>query len=212
MPHNDFAVATKTHVRLTDYNPDDTGSWSTEDDARPHMQDVRARLARAQDLLFANQSWTLLIIIQAMDAAGKDETIEGMLSSMAPQGTSVAMFKEPGGKELQHDYLWRFVNALPERGQVGIFNRSYYEEVLSSRVHPDRLAQQHLPPAIRDAPEIWEQRFRQINSFEQYLVENGILVLKFFLHVSKEKQRERLEGSEEAQQARVQAQMLLEDE
>jgi PPK2 family polyphosphate:nucleotide phosphotransferase len=143
-------------------------------------------------LLFANQSWTILVVLQAMDAAGKDETIEGMLSSMAPQGSSVAMFKEPGGKELQHDYLWRFVAALPERGQIGIFNRSYYEEVLSSRVRAGKLAEQHLPATIREAPEIWEQRFRQINNFEQYLVENGILVFKFFLHVSKEKQRERL--------------------
>jgi PPK2 family polyphosphate:nucleotide phosphotransferase len=192
MQHNDFTVAAGAQVRLTDFNPKDTGMFSAEQDARQRIDEARERLVRAQDVLFANQSWTLLVVFQAMDAAGKDETIEGPLAHMSPQGTSVTMFKEPGGKELRHDYLWRFVAALPQRGQVGLFNRSYYEEVLSCRMHADKLVEQHLPAAIREAPDLWEQRFRQINNFEQYLVENGILVLKFFLHMSKDKQRERL--------------------
>jgi len=192
MQHDQFIVPAGRRVRLTDHDPEFTGSYTGEQEAQADLDAARARLARAQDLLFANKSWTVLVVFQAMDAAGKDETIEGVMSSMNPAGCSVAMFKTPGGKELQHDYLWRFVQALPERGQVGIFNRSYYEEVLSARVRPETLEKENLPPTIRDAPDIWEQRFRQINNFEQYLVENGILVLKFFLHVSKAKQRERL--------------------
>jgi PPK2 family polyphosphate:nucleotide phosphotransferase len=192
MSNDDFLVTPGTHVHLAEYSPGETGGLRNEDEARSRIAEARERLARAQDVLFANQSWTLLIVFQGMDAAGKDEAIAGMLSSMAPQGSSVATFKEPGGKELQHDYLWRFVRALPERGQVGIFNRSYYEEVLSSRVHTEKVVEQHLPEALRAAPNIWDQRFRQIKHFEQYMVENGILVVKFFMHVSKQKQGERL--------------------
>ena len=192
MDHKRLVAQPGEAVRLPEHDPAFTGEYVDERAAQATIAEGRTRLARAQDLLFANQSWTLLIVFQAMDAAGKDETIEAVISSMDPQGCSVASFKEPGGKELQHDYLWRFVQALPERGQVGVFNRSYYEEVTSSRVHPEKLAEQHLPEATRESPAIWKERFRQINDFERYLVENGILVLKFFLHVSKEKQRERL--------------------
>jgi PPK2 family polyphosphate:nucleotide phosphotransferase len=135
---------------------------------------------------------SLLLIFQAMDGAGKDGTIKHVMSSIDPQGCKVTLSEKPGATEHKHDYLWRFVKHLPKRGQIGIFNRSYYEEVLSTRIHPERLEDQQLPPRIREARGIWRQRFAQINNFEQYLTENGIHVMKFFLHLSKEKQRERL--------------------
>jgi PPK2 family polyphosphate:nucleotide phosphotransferase len=140
----------------------------------------------------AEETQSLLLIFQAMDGAGKDGTIKHVMSVTDPQGCTVTLNEKPGAVELKHDYLWRFVRALPKRGQIGIFNRSYYEEVLSTRVHPERLEDQQLPAHIRNAKNIWQQRFTHINNFEQYLAENGIHVMKFFLHLSKEKQRERL--------------------
>ncbi|MDQ1525081.1 MAG: hypothetical protein QOE47_3005, partial [Pyrinomonadaceae bacterium] len=150
------------------------------------------RLSKLQERLYGQDRWGLLLVFQAMDAAGKDGTIKHVMSSVDPAGCVVTNNEKPGATELKHDYLWRFVRNLPKRGQIGIFNRSYYEEVLSTRVHPERLEDQQLPPRLRDAKNIWQQRFRQINDFEQYLTENGIHVMKFFLHLSKEKQRERL--------------------
>jgi PPK2 family polyphosphate:nucleotide phosphotransferase len=140
----------------------------------------------------AEERQSLLLIFQAMDGAGKDGTIKHVMSSIDPQGCVVTLNEKPGATELKHDYLWRFVRNLPKRGQIGIFNRSYYEEVLSTRIHPERLEDQQLPPRIRDSKGIWRQRFTQINNFEQYLTENGVHIMKFFLHLSKEKQRERL--------------------
>ncbi len=147
-------------------------------------------LAQYQDILYAQNIYALLIIFQAMDAAGKDSTIKHVMSGINPQGCQVFSFKQPSAEELDHDYLWRSFKALPERGRIGIFNRSYYEEVLIVRVHPEFLERQQLPPSAR-GKHIWQQRFEEINDFEKYLVNNGILVLKFFLNVSKEEQKRR---------------------
>jgi len=148
-----------------------------------------ALLAEFQDKLYAQDIYALLALFQAMDAAGKDGTIKHVMSGLNPQGCQVSSFKAPSAEELDHDYLWRSMKALPERGRIGIFNRSYYEEVLVVRVHPEILERQKLPTGGRK--KIWKRRFEQINSFEKYLVENGIVVLKVFLNVSREEQRKR---------------------
>lgn len=148
-------------------------------------------LAALQSKLYAQNRYALLITLQAMDAAGKDGTIKHVMSGINPQGCRVTSFKAPSAEELDHDYLWRHVKALPERGHIGIFNRSYYEEVLVVRLHPEHLEKQQLPPSVK-GPKIWRRRFEQINNFEKYLSENGIVVLKIFLNVSKEEQRKRL--------------------
>ncbi|WP_269851858.1 polyphosphate kinase 2 family protein [Methanosarcina horonobensis] len=143
-----------------------------------------------QDKLWAQNQYAVLMILQALDAAGKDGTIKHVMSGVNPQGVDVHSFKGPSSEELDHDYLWRNFKALPSRGRIGIFNRSYYEEVLVVRVHPEFLASQQLPPALKDE-RIWRRRFEEINNFEKYLVDNGIIVVKIFLYVSKEAQKER---------------------
>jgi PPK2 family polyphosphate:nucleotide phosphotransferase len=148
-------------------------------------------LIRLQDRLYAQDTHSVLLIFQAMDAAGKDGTIRHVMSGINPQGCQVFSFKAPSAEERDHTYLWRSMKALPERGRIGIHNRSYYEEVLVTRVHPEVLARQQLPADIKGDKRIWKQRFRQINDFERYLSENGMVILKFFLHVSKEEQRRR---------------------
>lgn len=148
------------------------------------------RLAKYQDMLYAQNQYALLIIFQAMDAAGKDSAIKHVMTGLNPQGVQVHSFKAPSQEELDHDYLWRCFKALPERGRIGIFNRSYYEEVLVARVHPEILARQGLPPELKDK-KIWKHRFEEINNFEQYLTHNATHVIKFFLNVSKEEQRKR---------------------
>lgn len=147
-------------------------------------------LSEFQRMLYAQNTYGLLINLQALDAAGKDGTIRHVMSGLNPQGCYVKSFKSPSSEELDHDYLWRHIKALPERGHIGIFNRSYYEEVLVVRVHPEYLDKQQLPPSAR-VKKIWQRRFQQINNFEKYLVENGIKVLKIFLNVSKEEQKRR---------------------
>jgi PPK2 family polyphosphate:nucleotide phosphotransferase len=147
-------------------------------------------LSAFQSKLYAQNSYALLTILQAMDAAGKDGSIKHVMSGINPQGCRVNSFKSPSSEELDHDYLWRHAKALPERGHIGIFNRSYYEEVLAVRLHPEYLDKQQLPPQVK-GKKIWQRRFEQINNFEKYLVENGIVVLKIFLNVSKEEQRRR---------------------
>lgn len=156
------------------------------------MREDCEALATLQDKFLAQGTHALLLIFQAMDGAGKDGTIKHVMSGVDPQGCAVTNFKRPAEKELKHDYLWRFIRELPERGQIGIFNRSYYEEVLVSRVHRERLDEQCLPPEVQKSKHLWRLRFTQINNFEQYLSENGIIPVKIFLHLSKEKQRERL--------------------
>lgn len=150
----------------------------------------RQRLIDAQEKLWANDTYGMLVVFQAMDAAGKDGTIKHVLSGMNPQGVTVASFKVPSVEELDHNYLWRYAKRLPERGQVGIFNRSYYEEVLVARVHPEVIDNQKLPDDAR-GPKIWQHRYEDMVAFERHLVRNGIVVVKFFLHVSNEEQRRR---------------------
>lgn len=192
MKHNYFIASPDEKVRLKDYDPAFTGKFQSEQEASARMRADCETLAVLQDKFLAQGTHALLLIFQAMDGAGKDGTIKHVMSGVDPQGCAVTNFKRPAEKELKHDYLWRFIKELPERGQIGIFNRSYYEEVLVSRVHSDRLDEQCLPPDVQKSKSLWRQRFTQINNFEQYLSENGIIPVKIFLHLSKEKQRERL--------------------
>ena len=158
-----------------------------------------AHLADAQELLYANDVYSVLVILQAMDAAGKDGTIKHVMSGVNPQGCQVFSFKKPSAEELDHNFLWRYMKALPERGRIGIFNRSYYEEVLVVKVHPELCARQKLPPGKR-GKSFWQERYDDINHFERHLSRNGTIILKFFLHISKEEQKkrflERLENPE----------------
>jgi PPK2 family polyphosphate:nucleotide phosphotransferase len=166
------------------------GKSSPKDIAAHDLEEFKEDLESAQELLYADDTWALLLIFQALDAGGKDGTIKHVMSGVNPQGCQVQSFKAPSAEELDHDYLWRTTRNLPRRGQIGIFNRSYYEEVLVTRVHPEILAQQHLPPKL-DKKNIWKQRFDDINNFERYLTNNGTIILKFFLNVSKAEQKRR---------------------
>lgn len=172
------------------YRPDYIPDGLTKEKAADKLQDGIKLLTEYQDKLYAQDSQSLLIILQAMDAAGKDGTIKHVMSGLNPQGCHVVSFKAPSAEELSHDYLWRCSKALPERGMIGIFNRSYYEEVLVPRVHPEILAKQKLPSRLIDK-KIWQRRFSEINNFEEYLVNNGTIVLKFYLNISKQEQKER---------------------
>jgi PPK2 family polyphosphate:nucleotide phosphotransferase len=177
--------------RLSKHDPADCGGLTIDkDDAKKMLADSIERLRGLQEKLYADGRWSVLIVVQAMDAAGKDSLIEHVMSGINPQGVDVRAFKQPSVEELQHDFLWRIVQALPAQGRIGIFNRSHYEEVLTVRVHPEYLAAQKLPPAS-SGKDIWQQRFKDIRSFEQHLAHNGTLVLKFFLNVSREEQRKR---------------------
>ncbi len=172
------------------FNPAETLGLKSKEHAKKTLERGIARLAELQEKLFAQDRWAILIILQAMDAAGKDSTIKHVMSGVNPQGCEVHSFKTPSAEELQHDFLWRTSRALPERGKIGIFNRSYYEEVLAVRVHPEFLASKKIPAKLI-TENIWEKRFEEINAFERYLVRNGIVVLKFFLHLSKQEQKRR---------------------
>ncbi|MFE0757947.1 polyphosphate kinase 2 family protein [Inquilinus sp. NPDC058860] len=176
--------------RLKDWDPADTAWLDDKAVAQEALAQSVAKLAEMQDKLYAQDRWSVLLIFQAMDAAGKDSTIKHVMSGINPQGCQVTSFKQPSTEELDHDFMWRTTRHLPERGRIGIFNRSYYEEVLVVRVHPDILGSQHLPPRLV-TKKIWKERFEDINAFERYLARNGTLVLKFFLNVSKEEQKKR---------------------
>ena len=187
-----YQVTSGRGFRLKDVDPGDTLSFSADDKARAKkslQQGVQA-LAAMQDRLYAQDRWALLLIFQAMDAAGKDGAIKHVMSGVNPQGCQVYSFKAPSAEDLDHDYLWRCAKCLPERGRIGIFNRSYYEETLVVRVHPEILERQHLPPELVRRS-IWKQRYHEIRNFEQYLTGNGIAIRKFFLHVSRGEQRKR---------------------
>jgi PPK2 family polyphosphate:nucleotide phosphotransferase len=177
-------------IRLKDYDPDYTGDVENKAVAETLLREGIQQMETYQEVLYAQNTYALLIIFQAMDAAGKDSTIKHVMSGLNPQGCQVFSFKAPSDEELDHDYLWRSFKALPERGRIGIHNRSYYEEVLAVRVHPEFLAKQQLP-ANAKGKDIWKRRFEEINNFEKYLVHNGIIVLKFFLNVSKAEQKKR---------------------
>ncbi|MBA3440405.1 MAG: polyphosphate kinase 2 family protein [Pyrinomonadaceae bacterium] len=191
MKQKDFIVSPGKRLRLKDRDPGFTAHFKNEEAARSSTEQSFETLAKHQDMLLAEESHALLIIVQAMDGSAKDGTIKSVMSNVDPQGCEAHNFKEPSDEELGHDYLWRFVKHLPERGHITIFNRSYYEEVLVTRVHPEGLKKQQLPAEAK-GKNIWKRRFDEINNFEQYLVNNGTLVLKFFLHISKEGQRKRL--------------------
>jgi PPK2 family polyphosphate:nucleotide phosphotransferase len=183
---------TDDSFRLKDVDPDDTLEFTSED--KPRAKEALAMgiglLAELQDMLYAQDRWGVLLIFQAMDAAGKDGAIKHVMSGINPQGVQVYSFKSPSPEDLDHDYLWRCMKCLPERGRVGIFNRSYYEETLVVRVHPEFLAKQRLPPELV-TKDIWDERFQDIRAFERYLTRNGIAIRKFFLHVSNKEQRKR---------------------
>jgi PPK2 family polyphosphate:nucleotide phosphotransferase len=190
MQHEDFIVPPDTKIRLKDYDPGYTGEFKHKEETSEKLRKDIKRLAQYQDMLYAQNTYALLAVLQAMDAAGKDSTIQHVMSGVNPQGTQIYSFKAPSAEELDHDFLWRSMKALPERGRIGIFNRSYYEEVLIVRVHPEILRLQQLPPETQ-GESLWQHRFDEINAFENYLVRNGIIVLKFFLNVSKDEQKRR---------------------
>ena len=188
-----FRVTKGKDFCLKDVDPDDTLDF-TKEEHKPAAKEALAlgvaALADLQDKLYAQDRWAVLLIFQAMDAAGKDGAIKHVMSGLNPQGCQVYSFKSPSAEDLDHDYLWRCMKCLPNRGHIGIFNRSYYEEVLVVRVHPEFLAKQKLPPELV-GKNIWDNRFKDIRNFEQYLARNGVIVLKFFLHVSKKEQKRR---------------------
>jgi PPK2 family polyphosphate:nucleotide phosphotransferase len=187
-----YRIAERDNFHLSDIRPGDTGDLDSED--KPKAKDALKTgveaLAEMQEILYAQDRWSVLLLFQAMDAAGKDSAIKHVLSGINPQGCEVVSFKRPTEEELDHDYLWRCVKRLPERGRIGIFNRSYYEEVLVVRVHPEILSAQKIPKKLV-TPKIWEERFEDIRSLERYLARNGVAICKFFLHVSRDEQRRR---------------------
>ncbi len=192
-----FRVDSGKHFRLKDFDPADTGHWKSKDHATETLVEGIARTAELQDKLYAQDNWALLLIFQAMDAAGKDGAIKHVMSGVNPQGCQVYSFKAPSDVELQHDFLWRTTRNLPERGHIGIFNRSYYEEVLVVRVHPEILKSQKTPPSLV-GKKIWDDRFEDICCFERHMARSGTVIRKFFLHVSKKEQKKRfLERLEE---------------
>jgi PPK2 family polyphosphate:nucleotide phosphotransferase len=187
-----FRITDGKDFRLKDIDPGDTLGYGSED--KPRSKEVLARgieaLAKLQDMLYAQDRWAVLLIFQAMDAAGKDGTIKHVMSGINPQGCQVFSFKSPSAEDLDHDYMWRCLKCLPQRGRIGIFNRSYYEETLIVRVHPEFLEKQKLPPELI-TKDIWQDRYQDIRSFERYLSRNGVVIRKFFLHVSKSEQKKR---------------------
>ena len=193
-----YCITKGEGFRLKDFDPADTNGMKDKRAAQSMLEDGIACLSHFQEMLYAQDRWALLLIFQAMDAAGKDGAIKHVMSGVNPQGCDVYAFKSPSSIELNHDYLWRIHKCVPERGKIGIFNRSYYEEVLVVRVHPTFLRAQKLPDRLV-TKHIWEERYDDIKNFERYLAHNGVVIRKFFLHVSKEEQKkrflERLEDS-----------------
>jgi len=187
-----YRVEKGASFRLKRFDPADTGRFDSEDKprAKKALAEGIEALAALQERLYAQDRWAVLLVFQAMDAAGKDGTIEHVMSGVNPQGCQVFSFKAPSSEELDHDFLWRCSKSLPERGRIGIFNRSYYEEVLVVRVHPEILEKQKLPPRLV-GKKVWDERLEDIRAYERYLARNGVLVLKFFLNVSREEQKKR---------------------
>jgi PPK2 family polyphosphate:nucleotide phosphotransferase len=187
---NTFRIDSGKHFRLKDYDPSDTGHWKSKEHATEALVHGIARTAELQDKLYAQDKWSLLLIFQAMDAAGKDGAIKHVMSGVNPQGCVVHSFKAPSPQELQHDFLWRTTCNFPERGHIGIFNRSYYEEVLVVRVHRELLANERIPDKLA-GKKVWDDRFEDIRSFERHMARNGTVIRKFFLHLSKKEQKKR---------------------
>jgi PPK2 family polyphosphate:nucleotide phosphotransferase len=185
-----FQAPAGQRFRLRDYDPADTAGIRNKAEAEAQLAESKSVMRRLQERLYAQDRWSLLLVLQAMDAAGKDSTIEHVMSGVNPQGCEVYSFKAPSDEELDHDFLWRTTIRLPRRGHIGIFNRSYYEEVLVARVHDEILKRQKLPRELMTT-RIWDERYEDINSHERYLVRNGIVLRKVFLHISREEQRRR---------------------
>ena len=187
-----YCVTNRKKFRLKDIDPDDTGEATREDKPRAKelLETGIQALAELQDMLYAQDRWSVLLVFQAMDAAGKDGAIKHVMSGVNPQGCEVYSFKSPSAEDLNHDYLWRCLKCLPERGRIGIFNRSYYEETLVVRVHPALLAKQKIPQQLI-TKDIWDERYHDIRHFEHYLTRNGVVIRKFFLHVSAAEQKKR---------------------
>ncbi|MBV9275855.1 MAG: polyphosphate kinase 2 family protein [Verrucomicrobia bacterium] len=187
-----YCVTEGKKFRLKDIDPDDTGPVTSDD--KPRAKELLAEgvetLAELQDVLYAQDQWSILLIFQALDAAGKDGAIKHVMSGVNPQGCQVFSFKSPSAQDLKHDYLWRCLKCLPERGRIGIFNRSYYEETLVVRVHSELLAKQKIPPQLV-TKNVWDERFEDIRNVERYLSRNGVVIRKFFLHVSGREQKKR---------------------
>ncbi|MBD2090758.1 polyphosphate kinase 2 family protein [Microcoleus sp. FACHB-1515] len=190
MNHDRLIVKPGTKISLKDFDSGYTDKYKDKAEAAAKLKEDLSRLQEYQDVLYAQDTYALLLIFQAMDAAGKDGTIKHVMSGVNPQGCQVYSFKAPSAEDLDHDFLWRTNRCLPERGRIGIFNRSYYEEVLVVRVHPELLERQQLPKSTVD-DNIWKHRFEDINNSEKYLTRNGIVILKFFLNVSKAEQKKR---------------------
>ncbi len=185
-----FRIADGRSFRLKHFDPADTRHFKSKAKAAETLQSDVERLSALQEKLYAQDRWALMIVLQAMDAAGKDSTIKHVMSGVNPQGCEVVSFKTPSNEDLQHDYLWREIPHLPERGHIGIFNRSYYEEVLIIRVHPELLMAQKIPPELVTR-NIWGERYEDINAFERHLTRNGTVIRKFFLHLSRQEQKKR---------------------
>ncbi|MGB7774400.1 MAG: polyphosphate kinase 2 family protein [Pseudolabrys sp.] len=186
-----YRVDKPDKFRLDEWDPHDTGKLDIDKkEAKDLLAEGAKRLSELQEKLYAQDRWAVLLIFQAMDAAGKDSVIEHVMKGVNPQGCEVHSFKQPSEEELDHDFMWRSARRLPQRGRIGIFNRSYYEEVLVVRVHPEVLAKEKMPSTLV-TKDIWKERFKDIRAFERYLARNGTLILKFFLHVSKGEQRKR---------------------
>jgi PPK2 family polyphosphate:nucleotide phosphotransferase len=184
-----FKAKQKTRINLSAISTDFSGKFDSKDEAFELLEKNIRKMADLQDKLYAEDKYSMLIIFQAMDAAGKDSAVKHVMSGLNPQGTEVFSFKQPSTEELNHDYMWRTTKSLPERGRIGIFNRSYYEEVLIVRVH-NLIKSEKIPPELI-SKEIWKNRLSQINNFEKYLYDNGTRIIKFFLHISKEEQSKR---------------------
>jgi PPK2 family polyphosphate:nucleotide phosphotransferase len=191
MKREDLVVPRARKFQLDRYDPASTFGFKSKADAAEKLEADVAMLSELQDVFYANGTYALLIVIQGIDASGKDSAIKHVMTGVNPQGVHVYSFKVPSAEERAHDFLWRAEKVLPERGRFAIFNRSYYEEVLVTRVDPSQIELERLPPEVR-REDLWKQRFKQIRRFEKYLVDNGTLVLKFFLHVSREQQARRL--------------------
>jgi PPK2 family polyphosphate:nucleotide phosphotransferase len=191
LPIKRFRVAEDTHVRLKDWPTRVKAFYESKDDYRTLLADQKDALSQQQTRLYADDRYSLLVIFQSLDAAGKDGAIKHVMSGVNPQGCQVFSFKHPSAEDLDHDFLWRTSRCLPERGRIGIFNRSYYEEVLIVRVHPEILAAQRLPPDTLADDDFWKHRYRSINDLEKHLYRNGTRIVKIYLHLSKEEQRQR---------------------
>ncbi len=185
-----YRVDNGSKFRLTDFDPADSSGLKSKKQAEKELARGIERLSELQDRLYAQDRWAILLIFQAMDAAGKDGAIKHVMSGVNPQGCQVYSFKQPSAEELNHDFLWRTSKCVPERGRIGIFNRSYYEEVLVVRVHKELLERERTPPSLV-TKNIWNERFADINAYEHYLYRNGVVIRKFFLNLSKEEQKER---------------------